>query len=89
MKRVRLHANPVFRGRGRFGGLTQTTPVNIKKPAVIRTTDSTILNAPEREVRASMRTFAVNKTNPVFVIAEKYEVFAQNADRLGGGSGWQ
>ena len=66
-----------FRG---LGGRFEAFPLDVEQPAVERAAQAAVLEPPERQVRAAVRTIAVHQSEPPRFIPEQDEILSEQTD---------
>jgi hypothetical protein len=70
----------------RFGGLLQTLPVHVVKPAVKGTAEPSTLKSSIAKIGAPMRAMAPDQTESTPLVAKQNEILTQHAHRNDGSS---
>ena len=66
-----------------FAGLLQNAAGNIVKPAVIKTTEPAVLDAPVAQIRAAVRAVQAEQPGPPSFITKEHEILPHDSDRPG------
>ena len=64
----------------RLGGRFEALSLDVEQPAVERAAQAAVLEPPEGEVRAAMRTIAVHQAEPPRLVAEENEILSEQTD---------
>src|SRR5712691_3849500 len=82
--RVRLDVNLVFEvALGRLAGHVYAGALGVELPAVVDAAQATLFVSAEKERRAAVRTEGADDANLAVGVAERDQVFTQNADPRG------